>query len=563
MAGLLCLCMVVSAMQPNMTVSAATNDMKIYVYAWHSGKKEADKIDLTGSPLGNDYNEPTCTLPSGRSQTISAPEYSDEEFTAFSISAGQSAVEIDEENTKVTVKNDPNASFVPIVKIIIFYSENPDDNGMSFGEAQSVVQKKDAEVDMVTVKENVYNKAIGATGGDSGKDVNVYDTSEGLHTNKDVKATQIEELNGKPLTDVEKDRTFDITLESWVAGDNLADIGLILDASGSMAWPATREMTPLHVDDKGIDESRKTDASGNKISYMLNDDELAMLDPEKTDNSLLGYSDYTYYVYDGRKSTKEYVPLGYWAGPPEVETDVSDMDKALLGYYPFEGNGSECLKNKAPSSGNATFIGKQSGNQFSSSAKNLPGDGELFREDTGDNASKAVSYKNGKKNETKTLVLYDHGNDDNEKGLAQANTSKGGNEGGRILLDTELTSNTFSISFAIRRNDKVKDKNNGYQTDTVLSDILYIGPIDESYTTSNSCRIYRDGKEKGTFINWDTNVGLSTAKGKISSCSGFFESNEYWNVVTYVVNGGKIDTYLDGKLVDSGTGTLPSINNFY
>lgn len=157
----------------------------------------------------------------------------------------------------------------------------------------------------------------------------VYNTLEGLHTNKTATA----------LGD---GRTFDLDLEAWFGGLNTVDIGLVLDASGSMAFTA-EEPTVINIYDfykDGSDEldtleAKKLSGTGEMTSDdFLDEEELALLlNPKNTDSSLLGVSGYSYYVYDGRSSTIEYAPLAYWDGSA-VGTLISGTK-----YYPISSNG--------------------------------------------------------------------------------------------------------------------------------------------------------------------------------------------------------------------------------
>ena len=167
-----------------------------------------------------------------------------------------------------------------------------------------------------------------------------YNTNYGLHTDKTV---------SKAYSD---GRTFDIDLESWYIGERPADVGMVLDASGSMAWTTTNP-DPIYAGD--ID--------GLKPNTFLTDEQLKLiLDPEKTDNSKISYTDYQYYIYEARPSVSEFVPLGYWDGSlitntfdPIQKLKETWSDKNLTGYYPFlSGEGT---KNQvSTSSGELSYV---------------------------------------------------------------------------------------------------------------------------------------------------------------------------------------------------------------
>ena len=544
-AGILCLCMVVSAMQPGTSVYAAyTPEMRVYLYAWHSGEIDAVPIDLNGNEL-EDKSAPVRTLQKGdENLTIHAPEYKNEEFTAFSISAGQSATKIDKENKTVTVEY---SSLIPMVKIYVFYSSAQDNSGMEFGVPSSVMPETDAEVDMVKVAPKEYYDKIGESVPESVQGeptINVYNTSEGLHTNKDVQETMLKELGGEALTDVEKKRTFDVTLESWVAGENLADIGLVLDASGSMAWPAVSNMDTIDeswLSAYGIDASEKS-----VRPRILSSEEVdKVLNPNKTDNSLLGYSDYTYYVYDGRFSAQEYTPLGYWVGLDEEEEEEEEkedtMDKHLVGYYPFT---NKKLTNFASKTGeSAKLIEKADGEKFDDSTEK--GIDHLCY-----NTNK--TYANGQNNINSVddfyLTVYEKGKTD--RGLTRSS-------GGNMLLDVPLTDNDFTISFAVCT-DVVKATGNP----GVLSDIMYIGPVDVPYNSSNSYRIARPGDSSRNRIKWDKKVGDSANLDGDVNIKAFSTANR-WDVITYVVKDGTISSYINGEPAEESGNNRKIADDFF
>ena len=149
------------------------------------------------------------------------------------------------------------------------------------------------------------------------KDENGYYTGEkGLYTDKSA-----ETVSGN-------DRQFVLNLESWYV-DNAASVGMVLDASGSMAWTSgAPEPVILTSEQLGksatIDNSTKyvRDYTGNYadgaevpdnkyIPYALLSQ---ILDKNKTDNSSMGYNGYHYYLKDERSTVKEYVALGYTDG---------------------------------------------------------------------------------------------------------------------------------------------------------------------------------------------------------------------------------------------------------
>lgn len=150
-----------------------------------------------------------------------------------------------------------------------------------------------------------------------------YNTSAGLHTNKTATVTE-GDTSG---------RLFDVSLETWYAGEDLADVGFILDASGSMAW-TTDVLKPLEVD-VTLGEAIGTG------KYLTNEQLDQILNTANTDNTHISYSEYNYYVYIDRSSIDEFAPIGYWGGnlePKKVVKPGESINYNIIGYYPFDEN---------------------------------------------------------------------------------------------------------------------------------------------------------------------------------------------------------------------------------
>lgn len=181
-----------------------------------------------------------------------------------------------------------------------------------------------------------YGSPDGFTDGD-GKDTRIedgvkyYNTGYGLHTDKTVSSYASD------------GRTFDLDLESWYVGENPADVGMVLDASGSMAW-TTNVLKPLDIQKDSelsldeIEELRSRQESNG--GYLTEEQVEKILKPENTDSSKILYDNYSYYVYESRSSVSEFVPLGFWEG--NISRPASSIGN-LIGYYPFDGT----LENKA------------------------------------------------------------------------------------------------------------------------------------------------------------------------------------------------------------------------
>ena len=172
----------------------------------------------------------------------------------------------------------------------------------------------------VYYEEDIERKAGGTVDGRPQYDTKVengtkvYDTSRsGLHTDK----TASVHVGADGTSD---GRTFDLKLESWNVGDNMANVGMVLDASGSMVWASN---TPAQI-------SRSQAEWRGLIGWywpyrVLSEDQVnKILDTKGTDNTKLNYNDYKYYIYDTTASVNEYVPLGYSDG--SVSNNVLTMN---------------------------------------------------------------------------------------------------------------------------------------------------------------------------------------------------------------------------------------------
>lgn len=171
-------------------------------------------------------------------------------------------------------------------------------NGDTVWDGKYYATKADAQTDEATATAAGYTLT------------KVYTTVQGLHTDKTIVAVG------------DDGRTFTVSLESWLAGgsSNTSNVGLVLDASGSMAFTSQVlepiQLTADEISTLGISTTaRGEEPLDGWENYILDADIVAqILNERKTDNSSLGASGYTYYVFDNRTSTNEYVPLAYWGG---------------------------------------------------------------------------------------------------------------------------------------------------------------------------------------------------------------------------------------------------------
>lgn len=272
----------------------SANEVDLYWYV-----KDGDP--LTPISLADAIKKGYVTSFSGGVLTLPAKPVEDEasgltleRFSGFSISSGQTAVTVNSDNIKITYMNS-----VRLVKAHVFYMD-----ALRVPGAQGVWSNP--EQDTMTV---------------SGK--KVYNTNEGLHTDKTASIHYDYDDSGNATTD---ERTFDLDLEAWYSGGTPANVGLVLDASGSMAFTSENPkavkvedaMKALGYNDTQIKNlirnrqvSGKVSGTGWNSKFLTTAEVNMILDIRKTDDSPLSEAAYSYYVYDARPDTREFVPLGY------------------------------------------------------------------------------------------------------------------------------------------------------------------------------------------------------------------------------------------------------------
>lgn len=278
------------------------NDTRLHyiVQFWHADGSHDSKKDKDGY-LAKDGDKEIIKVKDNKKKN--------ETFSGFATAAGHDAVErnLDEDNSTLTIKYQED---IHLAKVNVFYKSKEKEKEGS----------KDLGVDETKVIEGVK----------------YYNTSQdGLHTDKTAKV--MEGSNG---------RDFELTLESWFVGGDVADVGMVLDASGSMAFTSD-DLEPIHLDEKEITEN-----GFDKMRFLSQDEVDKLLDKNYTDNSKLAYSGYTYFVYDGASNgtktsngpANEFVPIGYWDGKPYGDGDSSEFPMGfpkpehLTGFYPFNDN---------------------------------------------------------------------------------------------------------------------------------------------------------------------------------------------------------------------------------
>ena len=481
-----------------------------------------------------------------------------ENFAGFSVSAGHQAVDTLEDMLEIRYRKD-----VPLVKSHVFYQEvrifeTGSDKEKVFG-WQPDKGSADPQVD--TAKVYVFKKAmtwndaeheagdipthgdgmpfvegeeeeLKATGLQIGVDVSlekVYSTLEGLHTDKTARESRL----------YNDGRTFDIDLEAWFADAQASHVGLVLDASGSMAF-TMENLEPIKVPDGVLTNKRVTAANAPQSAeewekLFLSMDELNanhLLNTHYTDNSLLGFSDYTYYVYDQRKdsttTTREFVPLGYWGG----RTETSRL-KSLSAKYEFNQGAGE--------------TGKDSRDWLLNSITNERED--LIKRVAFGSQNVAFEKREIADDERwGSLPIKMSGSD----GFVVRET-KDKPEGGLGFEILQPQSKTFTLSFSIKKNTTTKYADN---TDAQnQAELLYIGP--GTIPGDNGfLRIIRDG---GTSVSRLKGLLGWSGNAKINVNNVFNTQNVAKNITMVFSENADgtvhVKTYVDGVLSEAASDT--------
>ena len=244
---------------------------------------------------------------SGNSVTINAANYvrSGEKYAGITVGTGYEAVSVNKAAGTATITYN---SKVPLAKVTVYYQK---------------AEEKNAEAVAPYDKDTKYDNA-----------------RLGLHTDK--KVTKV------------NDRDYELTFETWNIIQNAADVAMILDASGSMAWAAGNDtdgaLTPITVDTSKLSgtytkyNNTNTQGrlyNGGSVSYLTEDDVNRILNTHYTDNSKLNYSGYSYYVYCAYSDISEYVALGYsnfGNGTYQDMTSVNNNNFPIL-VQQYDGNG--------------------------------------------------------------------------------------------------------------------------------------------------------------------------------------------------------------------------------
>ncbi len=260
-----------------------------------------------------------------------------------------------------------------------------------------------------------------------------------------------------------------------------------------------------------------------------------MLNPHNTDNSKLGASDYSYFIFDPRETVNEYVPLGYWDG------SVVGVKDKLIGYYEFnkgdyEGNEKRDWLVNSVTGETAKLVNqiKTNSTDFKFTEAQTPTDWSSDKR-INMNKDKGLNLKNKDKLNADEIPMG-------------------------ILLDAKPSSENFTISFTIQKDEKTKDiaKENAQN----YVDILYVGEK-EITDKSQYYRAIRDGSQTGSASKSGSNYNRfrgynDNLNTKVTDINNVF-SDTTSHKITLVFQDGQVTSYIDGK-VASGSNNGNNVN---
>ncbi|MCH5197968.1 MAG: LPXTG cell wall anchor domain-containing protein [Oscillospiraceae bacterium] len=441
-------------------------------------------------------------------------------FAGFSISSGQTAVRMEDgqqdeysESAKLIIDHTAYNK-VHLIKSHVYYTsqlmtvEGELEMGTKTGSAAPFPNYIDTEI---------YSD------GTTDKNTKLYNTNKGLHTDKTAIITKNEAYNDG--------RTFDLDLETWFNDGEPVNIGMILDASGSMGFTLESpipikvlgEDNPLNLTEAQLEAlSAKQLKSGDTSDFtyddFLSNSELKnILNPRNTDKSSIRSSGYTYFIYDPRPGVVEFVPLGYWDGASHgagypiglymLNKDSTDKTLRERDYGLNSVTGDEDLK--------VVERTNKSSIDFTT-VHNVPTtEGRLAWQSDGD-------------------LKFDANIGFNLTASKAA-----------LKLGVTPTSKNFTLSFTIKQNGS--DSKPAEQ-----AEILYIGPLVPG--ESDYIRMYRNSGGSANRLRVDSGSGNTLA-----NINGVF-GNTNSKYVTLVFENNTVTTYVyeNGNTVD----TSPVTNSF-
>ena len=427
---------------------------------------------------------------------------------------------------------------VQTVRLYLFYSYNGMTVlGASFGAVFDGLTIDGVDVtgkdvlDVTDENREAIQAAIAEKGTDTLKEADlttverIYNTDSGLHTEKRVSPDVLED-----------GRTFDVSLESWyTANSNMADVGFILDSSGSMAFVPTGALDAFeHGDDKAYGATVWDKGYGPYVSLPAE----CWTNPSwvfsgNTDNSPLAYTNYSYYVYDSRDSVNELVPLAYWDG--EMDGTPNPLLNGLVGLYQFDRTTVtvDDKETEAYFSDNGVTDDVEDTAVEGAHSKTSS---DYKADNNGGSSHVTATPKNG------ALQVYDG------KNIAHST----------LDLDAVVPDpNNFTLSFAVKTdgtgviNEAHSKEPTGDGKGPQAEDLVTIKDAagNELYTILRGTRSPGNSQDH---VRWVGSDGTPVDVKKVFSASGDGKASygkytaNSWLVFTFVVQDGHVTTYVDG-----------------
>lgn len=257
-----------------------------------------------------------------------------------------------------------------------------------------------------------------------------------------------------------------------------------------------------------------------------------LLDPNKTDNSELAVSGYSYFVYDPRDTASEYTPIGYWDG-----TEPDKEEKELIGYYQFN-NGSS--NHPDDSTGRDWLLNSVT----KAYAKKLEAQVN-YADDNFEFKDSGVDTSTGWPSAHSDLHML--GDSKTPNGFHTSGTNnEGANSTNGILLDAHPSSGNFTLSFTVKMGAS-GDKSTS--SERQLAELLYVGPLSGQWSNGGYYRLIRD--QQGSYRRLRANANTDRTSW-LTDIDAVFNYNTN-HVVTLVFENGTVTSYLDGSLGSAGS----------
>ena len=497
---------------------------------------------------------------------IESGEYKDkdenkyEEYAGFSVSAGHTAIDIDDSDHTLTI--DGSDENIHLVKSHVFYTNTSmyvagatnkdlvsgseeftkDDRDTFYAylddESGKLIPVENSDTKTEGTK-TVYDGADETTISKGAELTKYYNTADGLHTDKTAMKTAMEKLNDG--------RTFDLSLEAWFVGNKSANVGLVLDASGSMANPADDIDRINAADILGETTLDGTKITGTGILTAEAVDKI--LSKNKTDNSKLSAAGYSYYIFDPRSDTNEQIPIGYWDGVEmgAVERTVSGYKlpahDSLIGYYGFPKQGIEATEG----TGNSDI--RDWGIEFAKD--NTEGYNHAYTVKR-QSSSGSINFIRGTEIESNKGQFGLH-NFDTQFGYNVSYNKSVSEKSLGMLLAAHPSSGTFTLSFTVARKEKYANAN-ADKNSNEIDELIYIGPM--TATSSNEYyRIYRNSgssRQRVRMALGTNEINTSDKSGSGGSNGKVLDKDKTAAYLTYVFDAenGKVTLYIDGNKHD-------------